>query len=205
MSFTTKDLFGGAITSDFPADWIDVSDLRPVPDHQECFLESGSNDPKMLIVEILQLKEDVEDEDAAKFFFDDLAQQNDALQNKDDIRFVALDEHASPTALLDDASIVTGKNTVRVCAGYGYQKVAMGRDLDKGGNSRRAKQEIKCTRVDLFVLRLPVQETDLLITMSSPTDVTNLDEASLESSPSVSAILDRVVSTFRIDNWDLFG
>ena len=205
MSFAKKDLFGGAITSDMPTNWNDVSDLRPIPDNQECFLESGSSNPKMLIVEILQLQEDIQDKDAAKFFFDDLAEQNDALQNKDDIRFVALDDHASPTALLDDASIVAGKNTVRVCAGFGYQKVAMGRDLDKGGNSRRAKQEIKCIRVDLFVLRLPMQETDLLITMSSPADATNLDEVSLESSPAVSGILDRAVSTFRIDNWDLFG
>ena len=204
MSFAKKELFGGAITSDMPTDWKDVSEIRPIPDNQECFLESDSSDTKMIVVEILQLQEDVQDKEAAKFFFDDLAEQNDALQNKDDIRFVALDEHASPTALLDDASVVAGKNTVRVCAGFGYQKVAMGRDLDQGGNSRRAKQEVKCIRVDLFVLRLPMQETDLLITMSSPADAAAVDEVSLENSPAVSAILDRAVSTFRIDDWDLF-
>ncbi len=203
MAFVNRDLFGGAITSDLPADWKDVSDARPVPDNQEIFLED-SDDPKMLIVEIVE-QEDVQDEDAAKFFFDDLAEQNDALQNEDDIRFVALDDHASPTALLNDETVLAGANTVRVCAGFGYQKVALGRDQDIGGNSRRANQEIRYIRVDLFVLRLPVQETDLLITMSSPADGATLDEVALENFQAASAILDRALSTFRIENWDLFG
>jgi len=206
MKYSKKELFGGAITSDLPSDWKDLSDVRPVPDNQECFTDTlvGAN-PKMLIVEILELQGDVVDQDAAGFFFNDLAERNDALQDPNDIRFVAAKEPASPKTLLDDDSIVNGTNTVRACAGCGYQKVAMGRDFDNAGNSRRTQQEIKCIRVDLYVLRLPMQETDLLITISSPTDDTNLDEVSMEASTATSEILSRVISTFRIDNWDLFG
>lgn len=206
MNYSRKELFGGAITSDLPSGWIDLSDIRPIPDNQECFQDSLVNEnPKMLIVEIIEMQQNVEDNDAPGFFFNDLTERNDAFQNKDDIRFVALGEHASPTALLSHDSIVAGENTVRVCAGCGYHRVAMGRDYDQAGNSRRTKQEIESIRVDLFVLRLPIQKTDILITVSSPSDITNLDEVSLEASTSTSAILDRVVSTFRIDNWDLFG
>ncbi len=210
MKYSKKELFGGAITSDLPSDWKDLSDVRPIPDNQECFTDTlvGAN-PKMLIVEILELQGDVVDQDAAGFFFNDLAERNDALQDPNDIRFVAAKEPASPKTLLDDDSIVNGTNTVRACAGCGYQKVAMGRDFDNAGNSRRTQQEIKCIRVDLYVLRLPMQETDLLITISSPTDDTNLNEVSMEvsmeASTATSEILSRVISTFRIDNWDLFG
>ena len=116
-----------------------------------------------------------------------------------------MQEHASPIALLDDNSIKAGKNTVRLCAGYGIQKVALGRDFDNAGNSRRTKQEIKFIRVDLYVLRLPVQETDLLLTLSTPLDITNLDDEPLESTQAARTVLNRVVSTIRIRDWGLFG
>ena len=206
MIYSEKEFFGGAITSDLPTNWKDLSDIRPIPDNQECFQDSFvSDDPTMLVVEILERQEHVEDDDAAGFFFNELAERNDALQTENDIRFhTASQTHASSTAaLLNDDSIVAGTNTIRVCAGSGYQKVAMGRDFDTAGNSRRPRQKIKCIRVDLYVFRLPVQETDLLITISSPVDDTNLDDVPLESLQA--SILSRVVSTFRIHNWDLFG
>jgi hypothetical protein len=206
MKYTKKELFGGAITSDLPTDWIDLSDVRPIPDHQECFQDSLAKDnPTMLIVEILEMQDTVKDEDAAAFFFSDLAERNDALQTQNDVRFCALPEHASPKALLEDESIAAGRNTIRLCAGSGYQKVAMGRDFDGAGNSRRTTQEIKCIRVDLCVLRLPSQQTDLLINISRPVDTGAIDEVPLEAPSAASAIMGQVVSTFRIHNWDLFG
>ena len=207
MENSEQHLFGGAITIDLPKqDWLDVSDIRPVPDNQECFQcrSSGAN-PTMLVIEILERQEQVDDQEAAAFFFKDLAGINDALQAQSDIRFHTLQEHASPIALLDDNSIKTGKNTVRLCAGYGIQKVALGRDFDNAGNSRRTKQEIKFIRVDLYVLRLPVQETDLLLTLSTPLDSTNLDAEPLESTQAACPVLNRVVSTIRIRDWGLFG
>ena len=35
MTTATTDLYGGALTAALPADWIDASDVRPVPDNQE--------------------------------------------------------------------------------------------------------------------------------------------------------------------------
>lgn len=206
MIYSEKELFGGAITSDLPTNWKDLSDIRPIPDNQECFQDNFvSDDPTMLVVEILERQEHIEDDDAATFFFNELAERNDALQTENDIRFHTTSQaHASSTAaLLNDDSIVAGINAIRICAGSGYQKVAMGRDFDTAGNSRRPRQKIKCIRVDLCVFRLPVQETDLLITISSPVDNTNLDDVPLESLQA--SILSRVVSTFRIHNWNLFG
>ena len=207
MKYSEGLLFGGAITSDLPADWSDLSDIRPIPDNQECFQDSFVNDsPMMLVVEILERQGHIGDRDAASFFFNELAERNDALQTQNDIRFHTLKEHASATALLSDASVVAGKNTVHVCSGSGYQKVAMGRDNNDAGNSRRERQEIKCIRIDLYVVRLPAQETDLLITISKPVDdITNLNEVPLDTPSMASSILSRVISTFRIRNWELFG
>jgi len=206
MKYSEKDFFGGAITCDVPANWNNLSDIRPIPDNQECFQDSFvSGSPTILIVEILERQEHVNDDDAASFFFNDLAERNDAFQTQNDIRFHTLEMHDSSPALLRDDSIVVGKNTIHVCAGSGYQNVALGRDFDSEGNSRRARQEIKCIRVDLYVFRLPVQETDLLITISSPVDATAIDERCLEGPSAASAILSRVVSSFQINNWDLFG
>eukprot|EP00531_Pseudo-nitzschia_arenysensis_P013180 CAMPEP_0116142338 /NCGR_PEP_ID=MMETSP0329-20121206/14857_1 /TAXON_ID=697910 /ORGANISM="Pseudo-nitzschia arenysensis, Strain B593" /LENGTH=203 /DNA_ID=CAMNT_0003637571 /DNA_START=180 /DNA_END=791 /DNA_ORIENTATION=- len=203
MTFSTKELFGGAITSELPIDWKDLSDVRPIPDNQECFQDSlVAENPKLLIVEILEFQEDVQDKDAALFFFNDLAERNDCMQDPNNISFAPANPPASPTALLQDESIVAGTNQVRVCAGFGYHKVAMGRDFDQMGNSRRATQKIKHIRVDLFVLRLPVQETDLLITMSSPTDD---EDVSMEDSGATDEILSRVISNFKINEWGLFG
>ena len=206
MKYSERLLFGGAITSDLPTDWKDLSDIRPIPDNQECFQDSCVNEsPVMLVVEILERQGHIGDRDAASFFFNELAERNDALQTQNDIRFHTLQEGASATALLSDASVVAGENTVHVCSGSGYQMVAIGRDKDDSGNSRRERQEIKCIRVDLFVLRLPAQDTDLLVTISKPVDVTNLNEVPLGTPSTTSAILNQVVSTFQIRNWELFG
>jgi Ran-interacting Mog1 protein len=37
-SYTSRELYGGAITANLPADFIDASNLRQVPDHQEVYL-----------------------------------------------------------------------------------------------------------------------------------------------------------------------
>ncbi len=47
----THQLFGGAMEMAFPQRLIDVSDFRPVPDHQEVFADGGED--QSLIVEIL--------------------------------------------------------------------------------------------------------------------------------------------------------
>lgn len=206
MSYSERPLFGGAITSYLPREWKDLSDIQEVPDHQEVFQDSFvAENPFMLVIEIVERQGHIEDSDAALFFFNELAEQNDVLQTENDIRFRALDEPPSATALLDDASIVGGENKPSLSAGCGYQKVAMGRDYDNEGHSRRDRQEIKCVRVDLCVLRFPEQETDLLVTISRPVENSTFNQVPLETSSEASGILSRIISTLRIRNWELFG
>ena len=215
MNYSERPLFGGAITSDLPVDWKDLSDVRPaVPDNQECFQDNFvTTRPEMLVIEILERQEQVDDEDASYFFFNELAEQNDVFQTKNNIRFHKFDDDEkdaySATALRsNDASVVSGENSIQICSGFGYQHVAMGRDHDDSGNSRREQQELKCIRIDICILRLPKQETDLVITLSKPVDDPNPNEETsfdMMSSTETNPILHHIISTFQIRDWKLFG
>jgi Ran-interacting Mog1 protein len=51
-SFSTRDLYGGAITAQLPTDFLDASDLRQVPDHQEVYLS-----PRTLTSAVLEINQ----------------------------------------------------------------------------------------------------------------------------------------------------
>ncbi|KAJ7098130.1 hypothetical protein B0H15DRAFT_772911 [Mycena belliarum] len=76
MSFTTRELFGGAITAMAPENLVDASDLRQVPDTQEVLLYPDSS--ASIIVEILQRVDATEDDPAIRYHFDSLAYDNSA-------------------------------------------------------------------------------------------------------------------------------
>lgn len=51
-SFSPRDLYGGAITANLPTDFIDSSNLRQIPDHQEVYLA-----PKTLTTIIFEINQ----------------------------------------------------------------------------------------------------------------------------------------------------
>ncbi|KAF3942159.1 hypothetical protein ABW19_dt0207464 [Dactylella cylindrospora] len=74
LSFAEKQLFGGAITANVPSTWMDMSDLRQVPDNQECFI-----DPLGLATMIFEVNERVQeadDEAAVKFHLSDIFEES---------------------------------------------------------------------------------------------------------------------------------
>ncbi|KAF5939086.1 hypothetical protein HYC85_023345 [Camellia sinensis] len=74
--FAQRHLFGGAIAATFPLRFQDVSNIRPVPDHQEVLVDPARDES--LIVELLDLKLDVADNGSATWFLQDLATEQDA-------------------------------------------------------------------------------------------------------------------------------
>jgi hypothetical protein len=73
-SATSVELFGGAIICNFPKTFIDLSTIRQVPDNQEVWISSITNN--CFILEILQFQEDAAEDNPLDFFFHDLVTQN---------------------------------------------------------------------------------------------------------------------------------
>ncbi|KAI0290444.1 hypothetical protein BC826DRAFT_1026436 [Russula brevipes] len=69
-------LFGEKIKANFPKGFLDASLLREVPDTQEVYLASNSDDS--IIVEILERVSQTDSVEAAKYHFEAIAHDNDA-------------------------------------------------------------------------------------------------------------------------------
>ncbi|WWC95141.1 hypothetical protein V866_001995 [Kwoniella sp. B9012] len=82
-SLSPRPLFGGAISLDLPADYIDASDLRQIPDNQEVFLSSTSD--TAIVLEVLGMVEDglasTDLWEAIKFHFSSIAHDNASLHS----------------------------------------------------------------------------------------------------------------------------
>jgi hypothetical protein len=176
--YSARPLFGGAITCDIKNDWRDVSEIRQVPDHQECFQEM---DGAILVVEIIE-RQEVTDANAASFFFNDLAESNGSTENQ--FRSKPIPANTNPMNYV-------------ICAGTGIQNVAMGRDTDIAGNPRQ--QEVRWVQVEICAFRLANVGTDLLLTVSKPIDSPSAPNSSFSDS------FHRAVSTLQVRDWGLFG
>lgn len=185
---TIRPFFGGAITCDVPTDWRDISSVRQVPDHQECWQSAAGH---VLVVEVLQRHDEVTDEQAATFFFRDLAEANGipASSAEDSTQFTVANEMPSIGSNLPPDATVHG--------GIGRQLVAQGRDTDIAGNPRQL--EARWVRVDLCVIRLPNVTSEILITLTSP------QMPLAEFTMGFHALFAAVIQSFRIADWTLFG
>ncbi|CAE6414849.1 unnamed protein product [Rhizoctonia solani] len=78
-SIDIYELFGGAITVRLPAGLTDASDLRQVPDTQEVFLAPDSE--VSIIFEILERVAPDDPIEVAKFHFDSISHDNNAVSS----------------------------------------------------------------------------------------------------------------------------
>ena len=189
-AYVERELFGGAMSCCIPAAWRDVSDVRQVPDHQEVWQELEGS---VLVIEILQHQDEVDDQSAASFFFHDLAESN-GITDSNDYKFES-------TTTISFPPLIDGST---VCTGIGLQRIAMGRDYDINGQ-RRETQEIRWTRIELCVFRLPHVHTDLLITITG--DMPNPNEPPLQSEDALTwrEVFQRVVSSIKVRDWQIFA
>eukprot|EP00753_Platysulcus_tardus_P022529 PLAT9740.2.p1 GENE.PLAT9740.2~~PLAT9740.2.p1 ORF type:complete len:191 (+),score=75.92 PLAT9740.2:64-636(+) len=140
-------LYGGAMRIQLPASFMDASKVRVVPDHQEVWVDTKSD--CSIIIELLG-QEECSDEEAASYFFNDLAESNDA----------AADYTVLHSELLL-ADYVPGF-PAEVCKAFivGDQAIAKFKEAAKN-----------LVRIYMTVIRLPMFGTDVLVTMNVPLDV----------------------------------
>ncbi len=226
------ELFGGAMAISVPNKWRDVSLIRQLPDHQECYQDCTFHDESTfdlegtggcLIVEILDRQEDVKDEDAAKFFFRDLAEANGSGYSDDDIKFTHVCSVGSATST--DPEVRVGVNNdsnktdhdapnlipklstqVKACSCVGYQSIDPLRgssELEKGKASR--------IRVELCAIRLAAIDTEILVSLSMPTDsrISNSKDDDVidqcEEGDHHCSLFLEILKGFNILDWSLFG
>ena len=202
-----RQLFGGAITCQMPSAWRDVSQVRDIPDHQECWHDTSvaTTAAAMLVMEILERQEAVTDDAAARYFFQDLAEANDCGEHEVDSRFF---DSAKPPVLISNLipppqqQQPQQQQAPTLCLGSGYQRVAIGRAVDDHDNPRR--QEFRVIHVELGVIRLPQQGTDILITLSTPRESNPQQDGENSTTRGVTETFQQIMSSFQIKDWGLF-
>ncbi|KAI0003275.1 Mog1p/PsbP-like protein [Russula compacta] len=75
-------LFGGAIRANFPKGFYDASLIRQVPDTQEVYISSVSDDS--IIIEVLERVSAGDSAEAARYHFGAIAHDNDAVSSSVD-------------------------------------------------------------------------------------------------------------------------
>lgn len=170
-----RQLFGGSISALVPENFLDVSQLRSIPDNQEVFVDKISS--LSLIVEIVEYQTQVENDKAAEFHFKDIGTANDASE------FTLIEKSSvSIKNLVTNADV---KDTTAYCV-IGQQRVA-----------KFNSEALNNVTLELAVIRIKDQKSEILISLNNPENsngTLNFSETFL-----------KVVSSFKIENTKLFG
>lgn len=206
-SLVTRELFGGAIKLNIPLQWRDVSLVRQVPDHQECYQDCTFKDGAKLslqgtggclITEILAREEDVNDQNAASFFFSDLAEANGDVGELDFQTVYTAGKGISDVRSQSSVSMPNLSKQVNICTCTGIQSI----------DPLKNKKELEVgkadsVRIELCVVRLQAEETDILLTLTMP-----LEKKELKDDMQWNKHSDLFLSILRsleVRDWSLFG
>ncbi|XP_071751774.1 ran guanine nucleotide release factor [Centroberyx gerrardi] len=181
-------LFGGALSAIIPHSSKDISELREIPDNQEVFAHSHTD--QSLIVELLEFQSQVEDQDAARYHFEDIAGSNKAL-DPGALEVTGVEPLPKSELALSECSsawMLTGTQCVSKFNEEARNKVAL----------------------HLGLFRLPQFSTDVLITFNDPQSISP-DSSSAAAAGTQSrepwTVQDfhRLLQSFTLHNPGLFG
>ncbi|KAL4440723.1 hypothetical protein ABPG77_000432 [Micractinium sp. CCAP 211/92] len=188
-TLVTRPLYGGAAQIGLPQRFADISDFRPVPDHQEVFADASLD--QSLVVEIVE-HQPVPDAEAAAFFFQDQAQHNEAAH-----------------AQLDEAQVLPPAGMPGLPPEC-YKSLAVGQQAVSKG--RQGSSALNKVQVLLCCIRLPQHGSDLLITLNSPIYISDKSAAAEHAGPgfkgahlTAPALIRQMLASFKINDWGLFG
>ncbi|KAJ2740365.1 hypothetical protein H4S06_006129 [Coemansia sp. BCRC 34490] len=188
-----QQLYGGAMSMAVPAGMEDVSAVREIPDHQEVFANSMTD--QSIIVEILEsAAEHEEARSALVHHFNELARANDA-------------EEPAPIGRTEQLPYAGAEAYALV----GEQRVAKFNDAEKAADA------VNTVCVMLALIRVPPPHSaDILVSLNVPLRIGH-GSSSYEPSPSSSQTLSAadteaayaefkaMVGTLRINDYGLFA
>eukprot|EP00892_Ulva_mutabilis_P006145 jgi/Ulvmu1/3902/UM018_0124.1 len=181
-------LFGGMAAMTIPTRMQDVSDFRPVPDHQEVYSDGAID--QSVIVEILD-RASASDDQCVEFYWADCCTSNDAQ-----------DPVMSRSSPIGPPSGVQPHPATAFCI-EGQMKASKGRQSELAANT---------IHVMLCVLRLPHVSSDVIITLSTAMTVSEHSAAAADTGAGdrsdhlrAPALFESMIQSFAINDWSLFG
>lgn len=189
--FAPRELFGGAIITNLPKDFIDASDLRQIPDHQEVFLS-----PRTLTSVIFEINEYVakaNDADAVHFHFTDVMPESDRLES----------DLAAPTAVTIPS--------LKDFQAYVLEGAIIETIVDKKAPSNLPVEwqqtpetkEVK-TRVYQLVIRMKKYETDLCVRINVPHKELEIQGKVKEEEGYAENMMEEIVKSLEVKDFGLF-
>eukprot|EP00741_Cyanophora_paradoxa_P021689 tig00000241_g20935.t1 len=182
------ELFGGAMRCTVPAEYVDASDMREVPDNQEVFLDPSGDES--VIIEIVELSADVPESDMARFHFGEIAS----------VQGAALGEGA---ALLQTRQLAA--SDVPLVSAPLSASLAVGA---MGLSKHRSNRDLTLVHVAVAVLRLPQVDSEILVTFNGGTKRAWPGAAAAAGEPgaeAAEAAARAALASLEVLDWSLFG
>ncbi|ORE02390.1 Mog1p/PsbP-like protein [Rhizopus microsporus var. microsporus] len=183
----SRPLFGGAIVCPIRPSFLDASSIRQVPDNQEVFVDTETQ--QSFIVELLE-PADARDQEIAKFHFQQLCEDNEAADS-----VIVSVEHCKP----EEITPLLPKDTTEVYLLHGKQMVAKFNEKDA----------LNTIDILLAVVRFNQVSTDCVISMNVPVQVAaNSSEAESFTQANVDLVkqdMMTILQGLQVKDWSLFG
>eukprot|EP00658_Telonema_sp_P-2_P062479 TRINITY_DN51158_c0_g1_i2.p1 TRINITY_DN51158_c0_g1~~TRINITY_DN51158_c0_g1_i2.p1 ORF type:complete len:185 (-),score=50.66 TRINITY_DN51158_c0_g1_i2:319-873(-) len=184
MLSSPRPLWGGAVSVSLPERFIDISQFRDVPDFQEAFTDPHAD--QCVTFETLELLPEFEDDKIALHHWEQLMEHNEALPDNTTVSSELRELKHLPGVV---CSVVVGNQLIA---------------KHKEGEIRNR------VRLAVFIVRLREQETDLLISISTPIEVH--EESTSKDAPSSLSFGDpndeaarMFLESFQIHDYGLFA
>jgi len=147
----TVGLYGGALVCQMSSDAQDVSVFREVPDNQEVFCHTTTD--QSLIFDILEFQTQVNGEEAVKFHFNEVASVNDASVENEVLQVEDISKRLTEFPQCDSGWFLKGRQMI-----------------SKFNENSQAKN-----LVDMYIglFRLPKFQTDIVVTMNDPVAISS--------------------------------
>ncbi|ORX91419.1 Ran GTPase binding protein [Basidiobolus meristosporus CBS 931.73] len=187
VALANKELFGGAITTYVPTTFIDISQLREVPDNQEVYVDTNTD--QSVIVELLELAEEAADADCASYHFKQIAEHNDASAENQILKVVQLEDSEVPNLPKDAKKYLL----------VGRQTISKYNESDP--NARNV------VNIYLAVFRIPKITTDIIVSYNHPVVIGPTSSSRDTQAGSVDEVennFKKILASFNINDWSLF-
>lgn len=199
-------LFGGAITVDLPAYYLDASTIRPVPDNQEVFVQAdNSAGQTSIIFDLLEYVEPSNNNNSTA----STASTTSHTPSIEDTDQAALDTHLADIITTSTTGEDDAVQVLQRSPNISLPRLPSGvRALALSARVRPVRGAVGVVGMLVTLVRLKKQATDLLVTVNVPGLVGGGgggEESEREGMVAAVRITERICASLDIKDWGLFG